>query len=248
MDPLNNNQVDNTQNNPRGQLLYPHGFYDVKEFCPSSFIIGSYGTSYNFTGQPLPGYASEEAGPRVVLEQATVKALSQARNAFREKGFELVLYDGYRPQKAVDFFKIWAEQPETGLQKPFFYPRIHKKDFFELGYLARRSSHSRGGAIDLSLIPLNQKPYPPIPELRQFSDGYAYWYANDGTLDMGTSFDFLDDGSHILSPLVSSEHRQNRLLLKEVMEAHGFEGYSKEWWHFKFSQETYPNTFFDFSL
>jgi D-alanyl-D-alanine dipeptidase len=67
-------------------------------------------------------------------------------------------------------------------------------------------------------------------------------------LDMGTCFDFLDELSHTLNPLIQGQVRENRLFLKDIMERNGFINYSKEWWHFNIKEEPFPETYFDFPV
>jgi D-alanyl-D-alanine dipeptidase len=47
---------------------------------------------------------------------------------------------------------------------------------------------------------------------------------------------------------MGQSQRINRLLLKTLMEKHGFQYYEKEWWHFTLKNEPFPDTYFDFKV
>jgi D-alanyl-D-alanine dipeptidase len=84
------------------------------------------------------------------------------------------------------------------------------------GYVARRSNHNRGAAIDLTLVRLD--------------DGKP--------LGMGTAFDAFTTRSHTAN--ASGRALRNRLTLKRAMEAAGFRNYRREWWHYDFPTTTAP--------
>ncbi len=69
-----------------------------------------------------------------------------------------------------------------------------------------------------------------------------------GGIDMGTGFDCFDESSHTANPALGIEHKKNRLLLKALMEKHGFVNFEKEWWHYTLSNEPFPDTYFDFVI
>ena len=46
----------------------------------------------------------------------------------------------------------------------------------------------------------------------------------------------------------TGDELKNRLLLKEGLEQQGFINYDKEWWHFTYQPEPYPDTYFDFPV
>lgn len=73
-------------------------------------------------------------------------------------------------------------------------------------------------------------------------------YRDDGTEFMGGHFDFFGDVSHHDSPLVEPEETAKRNLLRAVMQKHGFNPYSQEWWHYTLAGEPYPDTYFDFDI
>jgi D-alanyl-D-alanine dipeptidase len=65
---------------------------------------------------------------------------------------------------------------------------------------------------------------------------------------MGTGFDCFDELSHTANVNIGQRQKINRLLLKSLMEKHGFRNYDKEWWHFTLKNEPYPDTYFDFVI
>jgi D-alanyl-D-alanine dipeptidase len=65
---------------------------------------------------------------------------------------------------------------------------------------------------------------------------------------MGTGFDCFHELSHTANPSISHEQKINRLLLKSLMEKHGFVNYDMEWWHFTLKNEPFPDTYFDFPI
>lgn len=201
----------------------PRGFVSLEEACPRIKVQASYSSHDNFTGEVVAGYKAKKS----FLAAAPARALCQVHKRALEKGLALKVFDGYRPVKAVNFFMEWAKRPETNPHiKELYYPKFTRLELFEAGYIARQSSHSRGSAVDLTLTSIE----------------------TGKDLDMGSGFDYFDDISHTDSEKVTDEQRANRLLLKELMEAEGFRNYSKEWWHYSFRPEPYPNRSFDFDI
>ena len=181
-----------------------------------------YATWDNFTGKPVDGYTAN----RIAGTRALCAALEKAREKAASFGFGLLLWDGYRPQSAVDCFLRWSKQPEDGRTKPRHYPNIDKTEIIEKGYVAAKSGHSRGGAIDLTLYRLA-----------------------DGTLvPMGGGFDLMDSVSHHGAKGITQAEARNRQVLCSIMEASGFLAYDCEWWHYLLKHEPYPNTYFDFPI
>jgi D-alanyl-D-alanine dipeptidase len=141
----------------------------------------------------------------------------------------------------------WANDSSSQEQKALFYPRVDKSKVFELGYVAEKSGHSRGSTVDLSVIDLKKALHPIIPP-RKLLDGFALFYLDDGTLDMGTSFDLFDEASHFDNMLVAQEHKERRAWLQKVMQSCGFKPYAEEWWHFTLDNEPFPKTYYDFAV
>lgn len=224
----------------------PEGFVYLQDMDPTILQEARYAGFHNFVGRPLPGYDA----PIIIVTMPVAERLKIVQEELKLFNLSLKVYDGYRPQDAVDAFGRWAEDPADQLTKKEFYPVLDKKDVFEAGYIAKKSSHSRGGAVDLTIVPL------PVPDQPTWKPGDSVLDGRlpkgerffDNSIDMGTSFDCLDDLSHMANPNLPPEVRANRLFLKTLMEKHGFENYRREWWHFGLLNESYPETYFNFPV
>jgi len=158
------------------------------------------------------------------MTRQAAAALKHVYQAVRQLGLNLLIYDAYRPQDAVQDFMTWSQQPEDGLTKAEFYPAVPKEELFERGFIAERSGHSRGSTVDLTLT-RGGKP-----------------------LDMGTGFDFMDESSFQNSTSVTPAQQKNRALLRSIMAYGGFAPYENEWWHFRLMNEPFPDTYFNFPI
>ncbi|MGE5134057.1 MAG: D-Ala-D-Ala dipeptidase VanX [Gemmatimonadota bacterium] len=197
-------------------------FVFVDEFAPGIRWDAKYATWDNFTGKPVDGYLAN----RIVGTRALCAALERAREKADSLGFGLLLWDGYRPQRAVDCFLRWAQLPEDGRTKPRHYPNIDRPAMFEKGYVAARSGHSRGGTVDLTL----------------------YHQATGELAAMGGDHDLMDPISHHGAKGITQAETRNRQRLRSIMEACGFSSYDCEWWHYTLKYEPYPDTHFDFPI
>jgi zinc D-Ala-D-Ala dipeptidase len=202
--------------------LIPDGFAYVDEWVPGIRWDAKYATWDNFTGKPVDGYFAN----RVVGTEVLCAALAQVRDRAASWGFGLLLWDGYRPQRAVDSFLHWSTQREDGRTKARHYPNLDRTAMFERGYVAAKSGHSRGSTVDLTLYHLGSS------ELAQ----------------MGSDHDVMDPVSHHGARGISQLERRNRRYLRSVMEDCGFSFYEFEWWHYTLQCEPYPDTYFDFPV
>ncbi|TXH68952.1 MAG: peptidase M15 [Thiothrix sp.] len=200
----------------------PKGFVRLSTYAPTIIRDLRYFGSNNFLGETVDGYLNNEA----ILTTAAAKALIQVQAALAEFGLGLKIFDAYRPQRAVAHFLRWEQTPEDPTIAERFHPDLSKSELFAQGYIAKRSSHTRGSTVDLSLVNLQATAQPE--------------------LDMGTEFDFFGQASAPHYPKLNPEQRANRLLLKLVMERYGFQGFDLEWWHFTLGHEPYPHQYFDF--
>lgn len=226
----------------RAAVVVPHSnFVLLREIDLTIQQVVRYATSENFLGRPVEGYRV----PEIVSTRSAAEALSRVQTDLQRMGYELVVYDGYRPQRAVDTFIAWSRNSTDQTAKDDYYPTIRKEDVFELGYLAKRSSHSRGSTFDLSVIPLGQKVHAIVRSSIQVGQE-TLPFLDDGTLPMGTSFDLFHDASHHNSPLIDEITASHRNILRDAMIAQGFAPYAQEWWHYTLKQEPYPDTYFDF--
>jgi D-alanyl-D-alanine dipeptidase len=197
-------------------------FVFVDDLVPGIRWDAKYATWDNFTGKPVDGYLAN----RIVGTKTLCAALDRARHRAESLGFGLLLWDGYRPQRAVDNFLRWSQQPEDGRTKRRHYPNIDRAEMFEKGYVAARSGHSRGSTVDLTLYDL----------------------ATGELVPMGGDHDLMDRVSHHGAPDVTPVESANRQHLCSIMEASGFTSYAREWWHYTLRDEPYPDTYFDFSI
>jgi len=200
--------------------------YDKDDFVPVYTVIDDaaydirYYSSNNFTGNRINGYKA----PIAYMTKEGVNALSIAADNLRKQGYRLLIWDTYRPQKAVDNFVIWINNPNDDGDKDF-YPDLKKSDLVKGGYIATKSSHTRGSTVDLTLI------------------------KKDGSyVDMGGVFDLFSEISHPDYKKLTRAQKKNRKILREAMYKAGFDGIDSEWWHFTLKNEPYPDTYFDFDV
>ena len=200
----------------------PKDFVYAKEVIPNLRSDMRYYSSNNFIGKPIDGYIK----PKIILTKKAAEALKNVQDELGRLGFGLLVYDAYRPQKAVDQFVRWAKDSTDTSMKEQFYPNLDKKDLFAKQFLAEKSGHSRGSTIDLTIVSL--------------TTGHI--------LDMGSAYDLFDEKSAIDYPNITRNQRAIRLLLKRRMEKHGFKSHPKEWWHYTLAKEPFPNKYFDFPV
>jgi zinc D-Ala-D-Ala dipeptidase len=208
--------------NAHSQSL-PMGFVYVDQVVPELRTDLRYRLADNFVGTTVDGYA----GARAILTQQAARALGLVQTELRSQGLGLLIFDAYRPQRAVNHFARWAKDLSDTAMKQRYYPEVEKTELFSQGYIAARSGHSRGSTVDLTLVSL----LPPFQQL-----------------DMGTVFDFFSPSSWLDATGLSDTQEQNRALLQRTMKKHGFTPYSKEWWHFTLEREPFPDTYFDFEI
>lgn len=204
-----------------------------------------YAGAHNFTGHPLDGYTA----PECLLSLEAAKALARVQTTLRSEGYGLKVFDCYRPSRAVADMGRFATEPGDPL-KGEFYPRLDKKDFWRLGYVARVSNHSKGGTVDLTLTGPDALPadtWTPSTKPVDCTAPYGQrWH--DGALDMGTGFDCFDEPAHTDNPTITALARKNRQILGRAMAKQGFVGYSKEWWHFTYTRDDTLKNVMDFPI
>ena len=224
------------------------GFVYLSEVDPTIIISLRYTTNENFLGVPVEGYKK----PVVILTNEAAQALKKAQAEFKKDGYCLVVYDAYRPQQAVDHFMRWSENIKDQAKKSQYYPRIDKAKVFELGYVAKRSGHSRCSTVDITIIKNGKLPHAIKEKSRKLLDGYTIKFLDDGTIDMGSSFDLFDIASHYENNLIKGKFKKLRTYLKNIMEKCGFKNYAEEWWHFTLKNEPFPadqdSSYFNFAI
>lgn len=204
------------------QNTLPKGFVYVENVIPSIKSDLRYNGSNNFVGTPIDGYHREV----VILTKAATIALKNVQDELQDYNLSIMVYDAYRPQRAVNHFVSWARDLNDTINKARFYPDVPKNDLFKHEYIASRSGHSKGSTLDITLVD-NTTCEP---------------------LDMGTSYDFFGKESWVSYNQLTAQQLANRMLLQTIMRKHGFRHYPQEWWHFTLRNEPFPNTFFDFEV
>ncbi|MDD4241420.1 MAG: M15 family metallopeptidase [Smithellaceae bacterium] len=224
----------------------PDDFVQIEEIIPDVLLEIRYFSDHNFLGVRVDGYEK----PACLLTRRAAEALAGVQKELRPFGITLKIYDCYRPQRAVDHFVRWAKDIADTKTREEFYPMIDKRNLFRDGYIAERSSHSRGSTVDLTLVALPaalQPSYTSGDPLKACFLPAGVRFA-DNSLDMGTGFDCFHELSHPDNPNIAPAQRSHRLLLKTLMDKHGFNNYDKEWWHFTLRNEPYPETYFNFPV
>src|ERR1700761_5468083 len=168
----------------------PKGFVYLRDVDPTIAQDIRYAGSHNFVGRPIKGYRAAEC----ILSSSAANALKVVQKLLAEQKLSLIVWDCYRPQRAVEDFLAWSRDPAHAEMKAEFYPRTDKQKLFALGYLATRSAHSRGSTVDLGIVPSTFSPSPspsPMPPLKacNLPKGERF---EDGTIDLGTGYDCLD--------------------------------------------------------
>lgn len=145
-----------------------------------------YASDRNFTGKPVYRRAA------CYLHRDAAEALARAVRLAGAIGFGLRIFDAFRPTEAQ--WVLWNHTPD-----PEF-----------LADPRRGSPHSRGVAVDLTLVGGDGKP-----------------------LEMGTEFDAFTPHSHHGSIEIAAKAQANRHLLLGLMTAAGWDFYRNEWWHYQ---------------
>lgn len=208
----------------------PAGFVHLRDIDRTIAQDMRYATANNFTGRPLPGYDAGDC----ILARPAAEALIRVQADLAVKNLSLKVYDCYRPTRAVAAMARWAANRDAMPDTRRFYPSLNKERLFALGWIAAHSAHSRGVAVDLTIVPKGSQQPAFDPAARYGScAGPATARAPDDSLAMGTSFDCFDAKSYTRSAVGATE-RKNRDLLLEAMARHGFVNYKREWWHFSY--------------
>ena len=202
--------------------MNPSGFVLLSDFIPQIVQEIRYYSTFNFICDRIDGY--EE--PCAILTKEAARALKQVSNEMIVQGYRLKIFDAYRPACAVRQFVLWGIEDQDVRMKPYFYPELEKQVLFRDGYIASRSSHSRGSAVDLTLLDMQ----------------------SGKELDMGSPFDLFSEVSHPSFRGVTDEQYENRMLLQQAMVRAGFVPLDCEWWHFMLRDEPYPDTYFEFPV
>ncbi|MFA6567387.1 MAG: M15 family metallopeptidase [Victivallales bacterium] len=200
----------------------PDGFVYLDKVIPGIVLEMRYASGNNFTGRAVDGYEA----PKCILTKQAAEALKNVQEELNRYSMSLKIFDAYRPQRAVDDFVRWFKDLSDIRMKSKYYPDIPKEQLFRMGYISLKSAHSRGSTVDLTVVMLPQKQ----------------------ELSMGGGFDLFGELSNTECKNIKPFQKVNRLLLKSVMEKHGFVNYKMEWWHYTFKGEPFPDTYFNFPV
>ena len=218
---MSNIYMDDFMNQDR--CLDPSGFVLVADVIPDAIMDLRYYSAFNFVGTRIDSYEA----PVAYLTEEAALALKDASEDLKKQGYLIKIFDTYRPQSAVNHFKRWVQDFNANEMKAYFYPNVDKSVLFESGYISERSSHSRGAAVDLTLVDMK----------------------TGKEVDMGSTFDYFGEISHTAhTEGLTEEQIQNRAILRNAMVENGFRTIITEWWHFMLKEEPYPNTYFDFPI
>ena len=158
-----------------------------------------YATKENFTGKIL--YPSS----RVYLEKVVANALIAIQKKLQDQGLGLKVFDGYRPQSVQQI--MWDTCPNQ--RKYIRDPKLG-------------SNHSRGTAVDLTIIDLTKEK----------------------ELEMPSGYDDLSPKAHRTYETMQPNVAKNCKLLETLMVEHGFSTIPHEWWHFNWADSVkYPEKY-----
>ncbi len=200
------------------------GFVTITDVIPDAILEIRYYSTYNFVGARVDGYLE----PTALLTRQAADSLKAVSDELLAAGYRIKIYDAYRPQCAVDHFVRWAEDVADTLMKASFYPMLDKSVLFDQQYIMKKSGHTRGSTVDLTLVDA----------------------LSGRELDMGGVFDWFGEESHpdYRGEAINERQFRNRQILREAMLRHGFKPLDSEWWHFTLRDEPYPDTYFTFPV
>lgn len=225
-------------NNDASQPL-PDGFVRLRDVDPSIVAALRYSGPENFTGKSVPGYVSNT----VIVTAICAERLAKIQGIVKKDGYSLVIYDAYRPAKAVQAFVEWSKDlSELSMAEKYYAKFAKQKELlFELSYISSTSNHCRGSTVDLTLVEWDKRDaivwdrVLPLVYRQLGSESHLpVPFLDDQSLDMGSSFDLLDEVSHPDAPLtvIPEPYHSRRRYLQTIMEAHGFVVSPREWWHY----------------
>ena len=203
---------------PAVSASLPASFCYLDTIAPTVRVDLKYSGNDNFVGRPIAGYA----GHRAVLRRDTAQAVKKAAALAAKQGLGLLIWDAYRPSRAMLDFRAWSRTDDERM-KARFYPNISKQGIYDGKYIGDISEHSWGIAVDITLVDLR----------------------TGREVDMGGHHDLLDVSSATESPLVTPRQRANRLKLRDIMLAAGMKNYHTEWWHYYLAE---PGTCYSYNF
>lgn len=215
-------------------------FVVITDVVPDAILEIRYYSTYNFVGTRIDGYLE----PTALLTRQAADSLKVVSDELKAQGYRLKIYDAYRPQMGVDHFMRWGDDINDTLMKSYFYPDVPRDSLFDLGYIARRSGHSRGSTVDLTLFDMTTEKEVDM-------GGTFDWFGFESHPDFGGNPETGEYTGICNSPsgrTITAEQFENRMILRRAMLRHGFKPYDEEWWHFTLINEPYPDTYFTFPV
>jgi D-alanyl-D-alanine dipeptidase len=232
--------------NPQAVARDVFGVVDLKSINPDILVEAAYSSDWNFIGRPIDGYKSNKC----YLTSKAAKALSEVQKDVSKQGYSLLVFDCYRPQRAVNQFVSWTKDTSDSKMQSVFYPDEVKKDLIKRGYIDSKSGHSRASTVDLTLVRTGKFQSKDFNlKAKAVNDCRISQKVEDtGQVDMGTTFDCFSELAHTANLSIPEKSQKNRKILKSAMEKQGFANYPKEWWHFVLKDEPYKSDYFDFEV
>ena len=203
-------------------LMDSSAFVLLSDYVPGIIQEIRYFSTYNFIGERIHYYEQ----PCAIITKEAARVLLKVSNELNVMGYKMKVFDAYRPAGAVEHFVMWGIEDTDIRMKEYFYPDLAKQELFSKGYIASKSSHSRGSTIDLTLFDMK----------------------TGKEVDMGSPFDMFSEVSHPDYKGITEEQYNNRMTLRNVMVRNGFEPIDCEWWHFTLKDEPFPDTYFEFPV
>ncbi|ABD87802.1 M15 family metallopeptidase [Rhodopseudomonas palustris] len=189
-----------------------------------------YAGANNFIGRRLDGYDGAEC----IVRRPVGLALRAVQRGLRGQNLSLKMLDCFRPGRASRDMVAWAQDGRETAAERRYNPGFSKRELFRLGYIAERSGHSTGAAVDLTLVDLRAPRGPAFDPGKAYADCTApeALRAPEASVDMGTGYDCSDAKAHTAARSITPAQRKWRETLNAAMRRHGFVNYAKEWWHF----------------
>ena len=232
--------------NPQAVAMDVFGIVDLKTISADTFVETAYATDWNFIGRTIDGYKSNKC----YLTAKAAKALGEVQKDVSKQGYSLLVFDCYRPQRAVNQFVAWTKDSADSKMRSIFYPDEPKNGLIRRGYIDSKSGHSRASTVDLTLVRkdiFQSKDFwskaKSVQDCRKSKS-----VEKSGQVDMGTAFDCFSDLAQTANSSLPEDIQKNRQILRVAMQKQGFTNYPKEWWLYILKDEPYKTEYFDFEV
>lgn len=189
---MNQVELRDSEDFVQAAYLPPSGWTEIGKAQGFAVDI-KYASDSNFTGKIIYDC------PKCILREDVADYLVLLQDHLKSNyGLGIKVFDCYRPKAYQQ--RLWDAVPDASYVTP----------------PAKGSMHSRGMAVDLTLV-----------------DSLG------NELDMGTAYDYFGKEAHIDYEELPKQVLDNRQFLRDKMIAYGFEPIRTEWWHFSFTRRTY---------